>query len=173
MASLAESDALADSSAPDAPSGMTRAANWVAAVGLALSVVMAFFVSPPTLWGLLPIVLYAVLCLMGMEVVLATAAAVTSGLVLLHPSLTAGAAILGQSLGDQLMVIGMIIILGAAAGEVLKVTGAAETIVRGIMRLVGDRSRTVLAFGVMLACLVLVACLGTLAGALAIASPRR
>lgn len=149
---------------------MTRAANWVAAVGLALSVVMAFFVSPPTLWGLLPIVLYAVLCLMGMEVVLATAVAVTSGLVLLHPSLTAGAAILGQSLGDQLMVIGMIIILGAAAGEVLKVTGAAETIVRGIMRLVGDRSRTVLAFGVMLACLVLVACLGTLAGALAIAA---
>lgn len=168
--SAAEAESLADSSAPETPGGVVRAANWVAVAGLALSAVMAFFVSPPTLWGLLPIVLYAVLCLMGMEVVLATGVAVISGILLLHPSPAGGAAILGQSLGDDLMVIGMIIILGAAAGEVLRVTGVAETIVRGIMRLVGSRSQALLMFGIMLACLVLVACLGTLAGALAIAA---
>lgn len=170
MTSLEKSDALADSSAPESPNKVAQAANWVALGGVALSVVMAFFVSPPTLWGLLPIVLYAALCLMGMEVVLATGVAVVSGLLLLHPTPAAGAEILGQSLGDNLMVIGMIIILGAAAGEVLKVTGVAETIVRGIMRMVGSRSNKMLAIGIMLACLVLVACLGTLAGALAIAA---
>ncbi|MVA77551.1 permease [Auraticoccus sp. F435] len=143
----------------------------VSGIGLALAVVAGFLGPAPTLWGLLPIVLYAVLCLLGMDIVVATVVALVSGLLVAQLSPLETGNLLGEGLGDSITMIGLIIVLGAATGEVLKVTGVAQTIVSWVMRMVGESSRTAVLVGMMLACLVLVAALGTLAGALAIAAP--
>ncbi|WGW11703.1 Na+/H+ antiporter NhaC family protein [Saxibacter everestensis] len=151
--------------------GRTRLVNVIAAVGVLLSIYAAFVTSGPTLWGLLPIVLYAVLCLLGMDIVIGTIIALVSGLIIAKlPPLGIGT-LMGESLADQITMIGLIIILGAGVGEVLKLTGVAETIVHGVMRVFGSKSKLAVILGVMLACLILVASLGTLAGALAIAAP--
>ncbi|MFX4273370.1 Na+/H+ antiporter NhaC family protein [Propionibacteriaceae bacterium Y1685] len=140
-------------------------------VGVALSVGAGFAVDGPTLWGLLPIVLYALLCLFGMDIVIATVVALLSGFLISQSSPADVGTLLGEATAELVFQIGLIIVLGAATGEVLKITGVARTIVGGVMRVVGKRSMMSVAFGMMLACLVLVAALGTLAGALAIAAP--
>ncbi|MDN5726626.1 MAG: Na+/H+ antiporter NhaC family protein, partial [Propionibacteriales bacterium] len=139
--------------------------------GVALSVVAGFLVDGPTLWGLLPIVLYALLCLFGMDIVIATVVALASGFLIGQSAPAAVGEVLGTATSELVFQIGLIIVLGAATGEVLKITGVARTIVGGVMRPVGNRSPMSVALGMMLACLVLVAALGTLAGALAIAAP--
>lgn len=151
--------------------GRRRLCTGIALTGLVVSVIAGLLTEPPTLWGLLPVLLYAVLCLLGMDIVLATVAALASALLLLMQTPVAIGELLGESMADLVTQIGLIIVLGAGVGEILRVTGVAETIVRGILRVVGERRPKALVFGVMLACLVLVTSLGTLAGAIAIAAP--
>ena len=67
--------------------------------------------------------------------------------------------------------IGLIIILGGGLAEVLRATGVAGQTVRSVMRFAGGKGRTAAAFAMMISCLLLVAALGTLAGALAVAVP--
>ncbi|ANS31145.1 permease [Rhodococcus opacus] len=145
--------------------------NVVALGGLALSLIAGIMVDAPTLWGLLPIALYAVLALLGMDIMVATVVAIISAFLILLPPPDAVGDVLGESVGDQITIIGLIIMLGAGLAEVLRATGVAGTIVRAIMRTVGEKNRTAVTLGVMLSCLILVAALGTLAGALAIAVP--
>ncbi|TWD72518.1 Na+/H+ antiporter family protein [Kribbella amoyensis] len=151
--------------------GRRRVVNLLAVIGLVASVIAGLATDGPTLWGLLPIVLYAVLCLLGMDIVVGTVLAVLSGVLIVGLSPLETGTLLGESLADSVTAIGLIIVLGAGVGEVLRVTGVASTIVHGVMRVVGDRNRTAVVLGVMIACLILVASLGTLAGALAIAAP--
>ncbi|WP_084469255.1 Na+/H+ antiporter NhaC family protein [Nocardiopsis trehalosi] len=148
-----------------------RLLNAIAVLGLAASVAAGFLGGAPTIWGLLPIALYAALALLGMDIVVATLLALVSGVAIAQMSPLDVGTLLGESLADQVTMIGLIIVLGSGVGEVLKVTGVASTIVRGVMRVVGERSRMAVTIGVMLASLLLVAGLGTLAGALAIATP--
>ncbi|WP_406052909.1 Na+/H+ antiporter NhaC family protein [Kribbella sp. NBC_00889] len=151
--------------------GRRRLVNALAGAGLVVSIVAGLLTDGPTLWGLLPIVLYAVLCLLGMDIVVGTVVAVLSGVLIAGLSPIETGTLLGKSLADSVTAIGLIIVLGAGVGEVLRVTGVASTIVSGVMRVAGNRSKVAVVLGVMVACLVLVASLGTLAGALAIAAP--
>ncbi|WP_028281093.1 Na+/H+ antiporter NhaC family protein [Arthrobacter sp. H5] len=143
----------------------------LAAVGLITALIVGFTTSTPSLWGLLPIALYAVLALLSMDIVVATVIALLSGLLILQPAPVEVGNLLGDSLGEFITTIGLIIMLGAGVGEILKETGVASTIVKGVMRAVGERNMMAVTFGVMLACGILVASLGTLAGAIAIAAP--
>ncbi|MBM9618182.1 Na+/H+ antiporter NhaC family protein [Streptomyces zhihengii] len=164
--------AATDGGPPPAPARrrllLTRSA---AAAALLLSLAVGLTTEGPTAWGLLPIALYAVLALTGTSLVTVTALALVSAALVVLPAPGKAADVLGGSVTDPVTVIGLIIVFGAATGEVLRVTGVADTLVRSILRLTDGRGRTVLMYGMMLACLVLVASLGTLAGALAIAGP--
>jgi hypothetical protein len=151
--------------------GRNRLLAVISAVGLIAAFVAGFNTDGPTLWGFLPIGLYAVLSLLGMDIVVGTIIALISGFLILQPTPVAIGTVLGDSLADNITMIGLIIILGAGVGEVLKHTGVATTIVHGVMRAVGERSSTAVICGVMIACALLVASLGTLAGALAICAP--
>ncbi len=152
--------------------GRTITVWTLALVGLAVSIGVGLTTGDgPTLWGLLPIVLYAVLALLGMDIVIATVVATLAGVAIAGLSPVEFATVLGESMADLITMIGLIIMLGAGVGEVLKVTGVAHTIVRGVMRLFGERHRIAIAYGIMTSCVVLVASLGTLAGAVAIAAP--
>ena len=151
--------------------GRTVATGVLAVVGLVVCAVGGTVAEAPTLWGVVPIVLYAVLCLLGMDLVVATIVSLVGGVLIARRTPTEFAELLGESMGDLVTTIGVIIMLGAAVGEILRVTGVAHTIVRWVMRAAGERSRATVQLGVMLSCLVLVTSLGTLAGALAIAVP--
>ncbi|MCF2586928.1 Na+/H+ antiporter NhaC family protein [Brevibacterium sp. UCMA 11752] len=143
----------------------------LAGLGIVLAIVAAFVSDGPTLWGLLPIVLYAVLAILGMDIVVATVVSVVAGLIIGKMGVLEIGTLLGDSLADQITIIGLIIMLGAGVGEVLKVTGVAQSIVSSVMHVFGRSGRNAVVFGVMISCLILVASLGTLAGAIAIAAP--
>ncbi|MFH8811147.1 Na+/H+ antiporter NhaC family protein [Streptomyces hygroscopicus] len=143
----------------------------IAGAGLIAALVLGFLVHAPTIWGLLPIVLYAVLSLCGMNLLLATVISLLAGVVLAQRPPTDVGILLGSALGDTVTVIGVICLLGSGLGEVLRQTGAADLLVRGVMRVVRRDSQLAIQLGVMMSCLVLVFALGTLAGALAIAAP--
>ncbi|MEU9794778.1 Na+/H+ antiporter NhaC family protein [Streptomyces sparsogenes] len=157
---------------PDPPSPVRRSMPWVAAaVALAASLAAGLLSDAPTMWGLLPIALYAFLSLAGMNLLAVTGIAVASAVLVALPPLDETVDVLDGSLTDTVTIIGLIIVLGAAVGEVLRVTGVADCLVRNILRVTEGRGTTALMYGMMCACLVLVAGLGTLAGALAIAAP--
>jgi len=158
------------------PAGTGRSARdkWalgIFVVGLVLALYAQFTATPPTLWGLLPIVLYSVLVLLAIDVVLATLAAFLSAVLLTGVGIKPLADTLAQSLGSFIAVVGLIIIMGAGLGQVAKETGAAEYLVRTVLYRIGLRTRTRVQVGVMLASTILVGALGTLAGANAILAP--
>ncbi|MFE4690731.1 Na+/H+ antiporter NhaC family protein [Streptomyces sp. NPDC056749] len=158
--------------APAPPSKFRRAVPWAAAaVALAASLAAGLLSAAPTMWGLLPIALYAALSLTGMNLLAVTAIAVAGAVLVALPPLGATVDVLTASVTEPVTVIGLIIVLGAAVGEVLRVTGVADSLVRGILRVADGHGRIALMYGMLCACLVLVAGLGTLAGALAIAAP--
>ncbi|MDR7495245.1 MAG: Na+/H+ antiporter NhaC family protein [Armatimonadota bacterium] len=140
-----------------------------------LALVLAVFIrtatQPPTLWGLVPIVLYAVLVLLGTDVVLATLAALVAAIVMtgIGPKDLAG--LMAESLGAFITVVGLIIMLGGGLGQVTRETGVAEHLVRTIIHRIGVRTRTQVQVGVMITSTILVGALGTLAGANAILAP--
>lgn len=138
---------------------------------LLLALYARFAATPPTLWGLLPIVVYALLVLLGIDVVLATLAGFLSAILLTGVGVKPVADLLAQSLGSFIAVVGLIIIMGAGLGQVAKETGAAEYLVRTVLYRIGLSTRTRVQVGVMLTSTILVGALGTLAGANAILAP--
>lgn len=122
-------------------------------------------------WGLLPIAVYAVLVVLELNVVLATGAAVVVGILLTGIGPLDIGTMMSESLGSFIAVIGLIIMLGAGLGRIASDTGAAQTLVRALLRQVGVDSPLRIQIGIMLASTVLVGALGTLAGANAILAP--
>jgi H+/gluconate symporter-like permease len=160
------------------PANLIRGA--VAAAGIIVAAIVSPAVSsavqaggadPASLWGLLPIGLYAVLAISGMGILASTLVALAAALLMSIPSVPEVGSILVGSLTNQVTIIGLVIALGAGVGVILRASGVAQMIVAGVLKLVGSRGPRTVALGIMLACLVLVASLGTLAGALAIAAP--
>jgi GntP family gluconate:H+ symporter len=141
------------------------------AVALAVSVVVAIGTDQPGLWGLIPIVVYAGLALLGVDMVLATLGAVLCAVVLTRTSPADLGSVLTESMGSLVALLGVIILLGAGLGEVLRRTGVAEFLVIGVVRRVGLTTQLRAQFGVMLACTILAGALGTLAGSVAIVAP--
>jgi gluconate:H+ symporter, GntP family len=141
------------------------------AVALALSIAVAIGTDQPGLWGLVPIVVYAGLALLGVDIVLATLGAVVCAVVLTRSAPAELGPVLLESMGSLIALIGVIILLGAGLGEVLKRTGVAEFIVLSVVRKVGLTTQLRAQLGVMLACTILAGALGTLAGSVAIVAP--
>ena len=141
------------------------------AVALIASIVVAIRTDQPGLWGLVPIVVYAGLALLGVDMVLATLGAVVSAVVLTRSTPADLGPVLVESMGTLIALLGVIILLGAGLGEVLRRTGVAEFLVIGVVRRVGLTTQLRAQFGVMLACTILAGALGTLAGSVAIVAP--
>jgi TRAP-type C4-dicarboxylate transport system permease large subunit len=147
------------------------AATALYAVALVASIVVAVGTDQPGLWGLVPIVVYAGLALLGVDIVLATLGAVVCAVVLTRSTPAALGPVLIESMGSLIALLGVIILLGAGLGEVLKRTGAAEFVVLSVVRKVGLTTQLRAQLGVMLACTILAGALGTLAGSVAIVAP--
>ncbi|MDL4775785.1 MULTISPECIES: TRAP transporter large permease subunit [Thermomonosporaceae] len=141
------------------------------AVCVLASVVLAVAGGEAGLWGLIPIVLYAVLALLGVDVVLATIGAVLVAAIMTRTAPVPLGQQLATSMGSLVAVIGLIILLGAGLGQVAQQTGAAQALVRTVMGRIGLSTPTRVQFGVMASSLVIVGALGTLAGGNAIIAP--
>ncbi|WP_328469358.1 hypothetical protein OHA21_01610 [Actinoplanes sp. NBC_00393] len=140
-------------------------------MGLVGALICGIATDTPTIWGLLPIVLFGALVVLGMGMLPAAVVSTVAALLVLLPSPAELGGLAVDSITNQVTLIGVIIVLGAAVGEVMRRTRVADVIVRGCVGLVDGRGPVVSSFAIMMACLVLVAALGTLGGALAVAAP--
>lgn len=144
----------------------------VALGGLVTAVVVALTVDGQLgMWGLFPVVVYAVLVLLELNVVLSTAIALLVALVMSRTTPVEAGTLMSESLGSFIAVVGLIIMLGGGLGAVASETGAARTLVAVLLRRVGMSTPGRAQVGIMLASTVLVGALGTLAGANAILAP--
>ncbi|MRR34071.1 permease [bacterium] len=125
-------------------------------------------------WGLLglaPLLIYIVLVFRGMDILPATAVCVVIGAVLSGQTLVSFGASLADALGSFLALVGLIIMLGRGLGEVLNATGVSHTIVHRIIHTIGVDTEKKAMLGIMLACMVIVGLLGTMAGGNAVIAP--
>lgn len=157
---------------PEKDRGLTRTIGIIAfLVGIITAIVINLTVEPPSVWGLVPIVLYAILALLGLDIVLATLGALIAAVIMTGTGPLALSGLFAQSLGSFIVTVGLIIILGGGLGQVTRETGVAEYLVRLITQTIGLRTRTRVQLGIMLTSTILVGALGTLAGANAILAP--
>ncbi|WP_329236731.1 TRAP transporter large permease subunit [Actinoallomurus sp. NBC_01490] len=141
------------------------------AVALVIGIVIAVSGGKAGLWGLIPIFLYAILALLGVDVVIATAGALIVAAVMTRTGPIPLGAQMATSLGSLVAVIGVIILLGSALGQVTQETGAAQALIKFVMGRIGLNTRTRVQIGIMVSSLIIVGALGTLAGGNAILAP--
>jgi len=135
---------------------------------------MANAMTPALWWGLLglaPLVMYVVLVFRGVDILPATAICVVVGAILSHQSLLSFGTALANGMGSFLALVGLIIMLGRGLGEVLSATGVSHTIVHRIIHGIGVDTEKKGMLGIMVACLVIVGLLGTMAGGNAVIAP--
>jgi uncharacterized ion transporter superfamily protein YfcC len=129
----------------------------------------------PALWwgllGLTPLLVYIVLVFRDVDVLPATAICVVIGAVLSRQTPVSFGAALASGMGSFLALVGLIIMLGRGLGEVLTATGVSHTIVHKIIYGIGVDTEKKAMLGMMLASLVMVGLLGTMAGGNAIIAP--
>ena len=136
--------------------------------GLVVSALVQALTSGPTLWGLLPVAFYAVLVLTGVNIVLATGGALLCAAVMTGTNPIELGDLLAGSLGSFLVIVGFIVLLGAGLGQVAARTGAAHSLVHGVMMRIGLRTTMQVQIGIMVAGTALSAMLGTMVGATAV-----
>lgn len=122
----------------------------------------------PPILGFLPLIVYMILSLRGVDLLLTACISVALGAVLTGQSLVSFGNVMYASLGSFLALVGLIIMMGAGLGEVLKKTKVAHNIVYlSITKMHLKTPRQGLC-ATMVICTILVAMLGTLAGSNAI-----
>ncbi|WYX10599.1 hypothetical protein WJ978_05275 [Achromobacter xylosoxidans] len=170
MTSLAQTAA-----APRLPAGGSlhprrrNAAIAVFLVGLAIALYTHYALPGQTsLWGLTPVLVFAIIALLGVDIVLSTIAAIVLGAIMTGTTPIAMSKLLAESLGSFIAVVGLIIVLGAGVGEVASRTGAAEQMVRAIVRRIGLSNQVRVRLGIMVTSTLICGALGTLAGGNAI-----
>ena len=135
---------------------------------------MAIDINPALCWGLLglsPLVIYVVLVFRGVDILPATAICVVIGALLSHQTIVSFGTALADSMGSFLALVGLIIMLGRGLGEVLNATRVSHTIVHRIIHTIGVDTEKKAMLGIMIACLIIVGLLGTMAGGNAIIAP--
>jgi len=125
----------------------------------------------PAILGFIPLAVYIILAIRGKNMVMTVVVAVIVGAVLTGQSLIGFGGILAESLGSFLAMIGFIIMLGAGLGEVLTRTKVAHNLVSIVLNKIKLKNQTMAIIVAMLLSTLLVAMLGTLAGANAILAP--
>jgi len=121
--------------------------------------------------GLIPLLLYIFLVMREMDPLPATVICVVLGAIINAKSLIAVGVDLSKALGSFLGLVGLIIMLGRGLGEVLSETKVAHTLVYKIIYGIGVNTQKKALAGIMMATMVIVGLLGTMAGGVAIIAP--
>ena len=128
----------------------------------------------PPICGLFPLLLYIVLAFKkGMHPLVNVSICAVVGAIMVKQPLNGLGAVIYESMGSFLALVGFIIMLGSGLGMVLRKTGVAAAIVNVLMRKIGVRTQKRAMIATMVCSVVLVTLLGTLAGANAVIAPHR
>ncbi len=130
---------------------------------------MIFDIDP--IFALIPLILYVILSFTELHAVLNVFICVVLSAILTKQPFASFGGVIADSLGSFLGMIGLIIMLGAGLGAILQKTGVAEFFVRGLVNKIGVKTEKRAVIATMLSSTILVALLGTLAGANAIIAP--
>ena len=114
---------------------------------------------------------YIVLVFRDVDPLPATAICVLIGAILTRQSPISFGEALAKAMGSFLALVGLIIMLGRGLGEVLTETKVSHTIVHKIIFGIGIDTEKKAMLGIMLACMVVIGLLGTMAGGNAILAP--
>jgi H+/gluconate symporter-like permease len=125
----------------------------------------------PAILGLIPLIIYIVLALRGKNIAYVVLLCTVIGAIMTGQTPITFGSDLYAALGSFMALVGFIIIMGAGLGEVLTKTGVANAIVKFIIVKSGVKTQKQVTIAVMFASCLLVALLGTLAGANAIIAP--
>jgi predicted histidine transporter YuiF (NhaC family) len=125
-------------------------------------------------WGLLgltPLLLYIILVFRDVDPFPATVVCVILGAILTHQSLISFGTVMAKAMNSLLALVGLIIMLGRGLGEVMNATKVTHTIVHKVIYGIGVDSEKKAMLGIMLACMIVIGLLGTMAGGNAILAP--
>ena len=126
----------------------------------------------PPIRGLFPLLLYIVLSFRkGMHPLVNVSICAVVGAILVKQPLGSLGAVIYESMGSFLALVGFIIMLGSGLGVVLRKTGVAAAIVNVLMRKIGVKTQKRAILATMVSSVCLVTLLGTLAGANAVIAP--
>lgn len=126
----------------------------------------------PPICGLFPLLLYIVLSFRkGMHPLVNVSICAVVGAILVKQPLGGLGAVIYESMGSFLALVGFIIMLGSGLGMVLRKTGVAAAIVNILMRKIGVKTQKRAILATMVSSVCLVTLLGTLAGANAVIAP--
>lgn len=128
-------------------------------------------IQAPSLWGLLPLLIYIVLIFMNQSNLLATMAGIIVGAILIGHDLGMLAGDFAASLGSFVAMIGFIIMLGAALGRLMNESGITETLVYWIVSGLKVDSKNKGRIALMILSIIICGLLGTLGGGNAIIAP--
>lgn len=127
--------------------------------------------SGPTLWGLIPLIVFVALVFRKWHPVVAIAIATVVGALMSGNGLISMAQTTQEGLGSFLAYVGLIIMAGGGLGKIAEKTGVAEKIVSFVMHKIGINTPTKAIIGTMASSTLLTGSLGTLAGANAVIAP--
>lgn len=130
---------------------------------------MIFGIDP--IFALIPLVIYIILSFKEINPVLNVIICVILSAILTLQPFSSFGGVIAESLGSFLGMIGFIIMLGSGLGAILHKTGVAENLVMSLVKKIGVNTEKKAVLTTMISSTVLVALLGTLAGANAILAP--
>lgn len=125
----------------------------------------------PTLWGLLPLLVFVVLVFMKWHPVIAILIATIVGALMSGNGLMSIASVTQEGMGSFLAYVGLIIMAGGGLGKIAEKTGVAQKIVSFVMDKVGVNTPSKAILGTMASSGLLTGSLGTLAGSNAVIAP--
>ena len=128
-------------------------------------------ITAPSLWALLPLLIYLVLLFRGYRILSATLVGVLVAALLLGLGPADLSKMTHTALGSFLGQIGLIIMMGSGLGEVMNQSKVSHTIVTWIVNRVGVGTEKRAILATLLCSVIICALLGTLAGGNAILAP--
>lgn len=128
-------------------------------------------ITAPSLWAMVPMVIFLVLTLMGKNYTLSVGIAAILGCILTGQTPTGFATMLVNNLGGTLGKVGLIVMFGSGLGILMDQSGINKTLVRFVVNKIGVNTERKGMLAVLLCSLLMVILIGTLNGGNAVIAP--
>lgn len=132
---------------------------------------MTSLITAPSIWALVPMVIFLILTLRGKNYTLSVGIAAVLGCILMGQGPAEFAGILVDNLGGTLGQVGLIIMFGSGLGLVMDAAGINEVIVNFVVKKIGVNSERKGMFACFMVSLIMVVLIGTLNGGNAVVAP--
>lgn len=125
----------------------------------------------PEILGMLPLLLFIVFTLMGKSQIAVLFLATGLAMILSGTGIGAYSDMLAESMGSNLALIGLVVLMSSALGKVLEMTGVSQTMVDGIVKKIGVKTEKSAIITTIICSVLVCGMLGTLSGGNSILAP--